>query len=77
MVIASFHSEDKWSRGDLEPDNLDDEYIPKVYENVSQKIGELQDKANREVESAEAAGVPNVDTVTPILPADTTGEVPQ
>lgn len=52
MVITSFHSEDKWIKGDLEPDTLDEEYIPKVFENVSQKIGELQLRAEAEVKAA-------------------------
>jgi hypothetical protein len=65
MVITSFHSEEKWSRGDLEPDYLDEEYIPKIFENVSQKIGELQEKAEKEVReflAAAAAAMPPAET---------------
>eukprot|EP01126_Amoeba_proteus_P029126 TRINITY_DN2870_c0_g1_i8.p1 TRINITY_DN2870_c0_g1~~TRINITY_DN2870_c0_g1_i8.p1 ORF type:complete len:365 (-),score=85.91 TRINITY_DN2870_c0_g1_i8:266-1228(-) len=49
MVITSFHPEDKWERGELEPDPLDGEYLPHMFPHVSQKIGELQQQANLEV----------------------------
>jgi len=50
MVICTYHSEEKWAKGDLEPDVLDDEYFPQVFENVAEKIRQLQARATVEVQ---------------------------